>query len=226
MLFLFHFGFLFHISAKLIPQLHLPPLLLMLNGASSSGKTTLLRAIQNGIDLPFVEMGIDKFLWMLPSRYLKTPAYWQQIFFYHYEPDSPSLIDHIETGILGHKLIYGMHRAAQAMLLSGNYVLIDHVLLEPAWVLDCSRLFQHLNAYLIKVHCPLEVMEAREKQRSDRTIGQAKAQYNSIHAHAIYDFEIDTALLTPEKASAAIYDYLSSGTQPSAFRQLFTKLSA
>jgi chloramphenicol 3-O-phosphotransferase len=55
-----------------------PGVILLLNGASNSGKTSLVRALQEALDLPLLDAGIDKFLWMLPKRYL-NPSQWGRI---------------------------------------------------------------------------------------------------------------------------------------------------
>jgi len=91
---------------------------------------------------------------------------------------------------------------------------------EPQWVADCATLFSELPAYLIGVRCPLAVLETREKSRRDRTLGQAKAQYALVHAHDIYDLEVDTSLLSPEECAAAIIERIATGGPPTAFYQL------
>jgi chloramphenicol 3-O phosphotransferase len=43
-----------------------PGKILILNGTSSSGKTSIVRAFQTLSEKPWLDMGIDKFIWMLP----------------------------------------------------------------------------------------------------------------------------------------------------------------
>ena len=90
-----------------------------------------------------------------------------------------------------------MHHAIAELSRAGNNVLVDHVLVEPGWVAECAALFADLPAYLIGVRCPLEVLVERERSRRNRTLGQAAAQYPLVHAHGVYDFEVDTSLLEP-----------------------------
>ena len=52
-----------------------PGTILLLNGASSSGKTSILKALQDILEEPYVDAGLDKFLWMLPARYLEPPLW-------------------------------------------------------------------------------------------------------------------------------------------------------
>jgi len=49
--------------------------IIFLTGASSSGKTTLLRSLQKHLPEPYLDMGIDRFIWMMPSRYPDRPLW-------------------------------------------------------------------------------------------------------------------------------------------------------
>ena len=99
------------------------------------------------------------------------------------------------------------------------------MLLEKAWLLECSRLFTGLRAYLVGVRCPLEVLEQRERERRDRTAGQARAQFAVVHAGVAYDLEVDTAIDDPETCARTIYRHIESGPPPSAFAENLRRLT-
>jgi chloramphenicol 3-O phosphotransferase len=63
------------------------------------------------------------------------------------------------------------------------------------------------------------VLEQREHQRQDRTLGQARAQYDLVHAHGVYDLEVDTSLAGPEACAQQVIERLRAGP-PQAFRTL------
>ena len=44
---------------------------------------------------------------------------------------------------------------------------------------------------------PLDVLEARERERGDRLIGLARWQYDRVHHGKRYDLELDTSKATP-----------------------------
>lgn len=184
--------------------------IIILNGTSSSGKTTILKALQEALPEPYLNAGIDKFIWMLPARYLDRPL-WDDV-----------LGKADAAGEAGFTLFSGMHHAIAALSRTGNHVLADHVLVEPRWVEECARLFAGLPAYLIGVRCPLEVVEQRERDRRDRTLGQARAQFEKAHAHGVYDLEIDTSLLTVEECVTAIIGRI--GAPPEAFKRLAARI--
>ena len=70
------------------------------------------------------------------------------------------------------------------------------------------------------VRGPLDVLEQREQQRQDRTLGQARAQFDLVHAHGVYDLEVDTSLASPEQCAQQVIERLQSDLPPLAFRTL------
>ena len=196
-----------------------PGNIIILNGASSAGKTSILLALQQVLDTPYLDAGIDKFLWMLPKRYLDVPL-WQEVFAYTWRKKDKAKELSIQAGPLGHRLISGMHQAIAALSRAGNNVIADHVLIETQWVRECARLFADLPALFVGVHCPLEILEQRERERSDRTLGQAKAYFRKVHAHGVYDLEIDTSCFSPVECALQIKQRLEDGPPPQAFKML------
>jgi len=182
--------------------------IIILNGTSSSGKSSILKALQDALSEPYLEAGIDKFIFMLPKRYLERPL-WDEVL---------GLAE--KAGPVGHDLVSGMHQTIAALSKAGNNVIADHVLVEPAWVQECADLFGDLPAYLVAVRCPLGVLEQREKDRENRTLGQARAQFDLVHAHALYDLEVDTSVSSPEECAQQIKRHIEAGNPPKALRQL------
>ncbi len=179
---------------------------IFVNGTSSSGKSSIVRALQERLEPPYLDMGIDRFIFMLPERYLNRPL-WDDVL---------GRADH--AGAAGHRLLSGMHQAIAAAACAGLNVIADHVLVEKAWVDECVRLFSSLPAYLIGVRCPLEVLEQRERLRKDRTLGQARLQFAVIHKYVTYDLEVDTSRLAPDECAERIIARL--GSPPAAFKRL------
>ncbi len=185
-----------------------PGKIIILNGTSSSGKTSIVNALQEMLDEPFLDVGIDKFIWMLPRRYLNQPL-WNEV-----------LGLATEAGPVGHRLFSGMHHTIAALSKAGNNVVADHVIVERPWLAECAALFSTLPAWFIGVRCPLTVLEKREAARKDRTLGQARAQFELVHAHGIYDLEVDTSVLSAEACALEIMGCLANGRLPTAFKQL------
>lgn len=196
-----------------------PGNIVILNGTSSSGKTSILKALQGVLDAPYLDAGIDKFLWMLPDRYLREPL-WHEVFEYLWREEHGAMTLTIQAGPVGRAVMSGMHHAIAALARAGNNVVADHVLLESAWVQECAALFSDLPAFLVGVRCPLDVLEQREKARRDRTLGQARAQYAAVHAHGLYDLDVDTSRLSPLECALQIKRRLEARPPPCAFKML------
>lgn len=184
--------------------------ILFLNGTTSAGKTSTAHMLQKILEEPYLEAGIDNFLCMLPRRYFKQPL-WDEI-----------LGKANQSGKMGNLLISGMHHSILALSNLGLNVVADHVLIEKPWLAECVELFHDKPAYLIGIKCPLEVVEQRELVRADnRAPGLARKQINFVHAHGVYDFEVDTSTCNEEECAQRIKGFLASQTPPHALRQLY-----
>ncbi|MCA0458566.1 MAG: chloramphenicol phosphotransferase [Chloroflexi bacterium] len=175
--------------------------IILLNGASSSGKSSIVQALQTTLDEAYLEAGIDKFLFMLPHDYLMKPDLWHQVIGYE-KADSGDLLPTV--GWHGHQLMRGMYRSIAALASVGNNVVADHVLLDKSWLADCLDVFAGYDVLFVGIQCPKEVLEAREKGRGDRTLGQAAGQAGIIHQGCIYDYEVDTSKLSAAECANQI----------------------
>ena len=181
------------------------PQLILLNGTSSSGKSSIVKCLREKLQAPYLEMGLDKFLYMLPDQYLKQPL-WEQVW------------GHSKcAGDLGNKLMSGMHQSWLTMMSSGNLVIADHVLIEKKWTAELAELFHDKPAYFIGVHCPLDITEKREAERKDRTLGSARLQHAIVHRWAEYDLTIDSSITTPEQSAEKIIEFFSHKPEPTGF---------
>ncbi len=190
--------------------------IILLNGASSSGKTSIIRALQPILDEPYLEAGIDKFLFMLPNDYLMKAHLWHQVIGYE-QGDNGELLP--KVGNHGHQLMRGMHRAIAALAQTGNHVIADHVLLDDTWREDCVKALAGLDVLFVGIICPLNILEEREKDRKDRTLGQAGGQAKLVHNKCIYDLEVDTSQYSPIECAEKIKTRLIEG-EFSAFKAM------
>src|SRR5690606_4329425 len=92
--------------------------------------------------------------------------------------------------------VSGFHRAVAALAEAGNRVIVDHVLQEEGWLEECVERWAGLDVLFVGVRCPVEVAERREAERGDREAGTARYQHDRVHAHGVYDVEVDTSALT------------------------------
>ncbi len=196
-----------------------PPLILV-NGPSSAGKTTLCRALQQEILNPYLVVGFDDFIFMTASRYYRGADGARQA-----ERDAFTAlgVEMITTSITGEpvsvtarfgpvfrRVLDSMAPAVRALIDGGNAVIFDHVLHDSAMYESFRRSSAGLDVFTVGVVCPLDVLEARERARGDRALGRARGLMEVVHGFCSYDVTVDTAALSPEAGVAAILEALAA----------------
>jgi len=173
--------------------------IIFLNGASSSGKTTIGRALQESLDELYLLVSADGFLSQLPESFLSGGRRFS-----------------VELPVL----VHAFHASAAAQALAGMNVILDHVIQDLAWLDDCLSQFCDIEVLFVAIKCPLSELEKREVDRGNRSVGSAKFQYDRVHVHNTYDLELDTSVLSPEQCVSEIVDYVRSGKPVTAFDTL------
>jgi chloramphenicol 3-O phosphotransferase len=184
----------------------LPSTIIYLNGTSSSGKTSLALALQDILDIPYLHFSIDIFETVASRRQIRRGIY-----------------PNITT------LEWGFTRCIAALATAGNNVLVDDVLSEP-WELPPGQqittydllyqrvlLLSKFRIWFIKVFCPLDELERREKARGDRIVGLARFQFERVHQQSQYDIEVDTSQKSPEACASDIVQAMMSKRKPQSF---------
>jgi chloramphenicol 3-O phosphotransferase len=94
-------------------------------------------------------------------------------------------------------------------------------------LLDCARRLSGLPAWFVGVRCALEVVMQRRQatwgtgNAADGSVPMPVRRWqNAVHAHGLYDLEVDTSRLSPEECAKAIRQRLENGPPPSAFQRL------
>ena len=167
-------------------------MILILNGASSSGKTALARALQVRWPSPMLHLGTDTAISMLPASYVgMKPSAREGIELYD-DTDERGPVVRVRSGPVGRKLVASFSRAARVLAEDGHDLVLDLVLFDPSSVASYVRALRGHRTYLIGVHCDLAVLEARELARGDRFQNLARAQHSVVHEYrGFYDLEVD-----------------------------------
>jgi chloramphenicol 3-O phosphotransferase len=188
---------------------------ILLNGTSCSGKTTIARAIQEQMPQPYLHVGLDHFEAMQPVRDGKRiHIFYGQRGLNGNDPKS-----------WGPDLIHVMHQCIAEFALVGVNVVAEHIFLEQAWLEDAvERLGDH-DVLFVGVLCPLKELEIRERERegSDPSSGQAARQLRQLGPLATpdwYDLALDTSSLSPVDCARRIRDHLETAAPKTAFYQL------
>lgn len=173
--------------------------IVLLNGVGSAGKTSIARALQEITVEPFLHVAMDAFLDMLPEA--SFGRHDGPIFDTVEEDGKPSVV--IREGPVAARAFRGMRHAVAAMAAQGNDMIVDDVLLDGAGA-EYTALLAPYRLYRVGVFAPLELLEARERQRGDRAIGLARWQFDRVHRGIAYDLELDTSRATAMECAAAI----------------------
>ncbi len=173
--------------------------IVLLNGVGSAGKSSIAKALQQITATPFLHMSMDAFIDMMPASMFEGPG--GLTFDAIQEDGKPSVV--IKTGPVAARVFLGMRFAIAAMARHGNDLIVDDVLLGRDQA-EYDEALAGLTVHWVGVFAPLDVLEAREKQRSDRMIGLSRWQFDRVHQGIKYDLEIDTSRSSPEECAAQI----------------------
>ena len=177
---------------------------IFLNGTSSSGKTTIAKALQEKLTEPYMYISIDDYFHMYAERFLRPAS-----------REEAMVLERLIPAVVS-----GLHRSVAALARAGNNVLVDHLLQDDGSLEECVENWVGLDVLFVGVKCPLEVAEEREKKRGNRTIGTARSQFERVHAHDLYDLEIDTSRLNVVECVARIIALIDDKPKASAFQEL------
>ena len=125
----------------------------------------------------------------------------------------------IVSGPVGERLAAGMRAAVGALARAGNHVVVDDVFIEPTWLDHWSEVMAGVETLLVGVHCDLDTLESRERERGDRILGEARGQVHVVHRDVVYDVEVDTSDSSPEDCAAVIAHALRSAPRPRALER-------
>lgn len=175
--------------------------IILLNGVGSAGKGSIARALQEITSEPYLHVEMDAFIEMLPASLLGHP---DGISFAAVEEvERPTVA--IGTGPMARRLFAGMHGAIAAMAAAGNNLIVDDVMLNGR-IDEYRRLLSGFRLHVVGVFASLDVLEERERQRGDRTVGLARWQFDRVHGGIDYDLRLDTDKATPQECAYHIRD--------------------
>lgn len=176
--------------------------IIILNGVGSVGKTSVARALQTLAAKPFLHVAMDTFLGMLPEKLIGHPD--GLVFDASEIGGKPNVA--VRSGPALERAMRGMRHAVAALAGQGNDLIVDEVMIGPAKERAYRALLSDFHLRFVGLFAPLEVLEARERNRGDRLIGLARWQYERVHQGIRYDLEIDTTCASPFETARLIRD--------------------
>jgi chloramphenicol 3-O phosphotransferase len=208
-----------------------PGQIVILNGAPRSGKSSIVEAIQETFDGPWMNLGVDVHVrHITPERYrpgigLRPGGERSDL-----EPLVPVFYAALYESVAAHSRL-------------GLNVVVDvghhEAYATPRKILiDCARRLIGLPVLIVGVRCPIEViMERRRAGQAGRAghylVGSKDepnpapvvAWQREVHIPGIYDLEVDTAVMSPQECAEAIRGRLAEGIESASAVRRIASLS-
>ena len=157
---------------------------ILLNGPSSSGKSTLAKELQTLIEEQKADsckvVSIDDFMKTDPMETI-------------YEDDVWAVSGDLCEQVLD-------------ILRSGSNVIIDHVITSERIFRQLKEMLHAYPLHTVKITCPLEVLKEREQARGDRCSGSAEASAAYLYPKNGYDLMVDTGTRSPRETAQSIFE--------------------
>jgi chloramphenicol 3-O phosphotransferase len=165
----------------------------VLNGGSSSGKSSLARELVQLLPGTWLRLNVDTLVDALPPGF-----------------------DSVEGGlVLGPdgsvtpgpefaRVEAAWMRGVATIAAEVPVVVEDGFLGGPVGQQRWREALAGLAVVWVGVRCDPEVAESRERARGDRTVGMARAQAEAVHAGVDYDLEVDTGSASPAGAAGVV----------------------
>jgi chloramphenicol 3-O phosphotransferase len=189
--------------------------IVVLNGAPRSGKSSIVEAIQSTFDGTWVNLGVDV------SRRTTPPGAQPGIGLRPNEPDHPAARVRLA-------LYSALWESVAAHDELGLHVAVDVGMYEAGVAADAARRLSARPVLFVGVRCPVEVAVERRRAAPDAyapTREAAELWEREVHRHWTYDLEVDTSRLSPSECAAVIADRLADGASSSWRSQLGTFLA-
>jgi adenylylsulfate kinase/chloramphenicol 3-O phosphotransferase len=156
-----------------------------LNGVTSSGKTSIVEALQERRDVFFYVVANDLFQEMVGEQYLQE-NYWKYL----------------------SEVIIMMYHTAKLYSDMGKNVLIDSILVERDEIKphyqQLLEIMKDNPLDIVEVYCPLEICRKRNIERGDRFENQSDEQAQLMNKDIKYKFKVDTSVNSPEECAEQI----------------------
>jgi chloramphenicol 3-O phosphotransferase len=174
---------------------------IVLNGGSSAGKSSLAAELKQRLDGPWLSLGIDDLIRALSFGPNDTSAGGTMTFL----PGGA-----IEIDPKFYPAQSAWYAGLAAMAREGVGLIIDEVFLSGGQGQDeLRKALVGLRVVWVGVQCEADVAEGRERDREDRTLGLARDQANRVHLGATYDVLVDMSKTATSRCADAVMERLS-----------------
>jgi len=161
--------------------------IVVLNGTSSSGKTTVARAFQEVAGSIFLNFSIDSILYTLPQSALRTIVEGRPV------PGKPFS-----------EIVAAYYGCVKELADRGHDLVIDNAITAEYQARHLKNAVEGHDVLYVLVSCSPEILAERERARGDREPGLAAKQLTTIEKWLDYDLRVDTSAASAEENAARI----------------------
>ena len=180
--------------------------IVVLNGVTSAGKSTLSRELQAAFDEPYYYVALDTFNEILCPFGAGKGKF-----------QDPEIMN---------SAVSVMHLLIRDFSQNGLNVIVDHILCDyGSWFYDCVDVLHEYPVMFVRIECNRDELFRRAKSRGYTTperLNQIDQQLAKIHKHGTYDVTISTSENTIEENVMIIKQSLPNRNEWKAFRKLKT----
>lgn len=159
--------------------------IIFINGVTSSGKTSIVEALQERDDIFFYVVANDLFEQMVGEKYLQQ-NYWKYL----------------------SDVIIMMYHTAKLYSDMRKNVLIDGILEEREEIKphyeQLMEILKDNPLDIVEVYCPMEICKNRNFLREDRYEAQSEEQLELMAKNIKYSMKVDTSVYTPAECAEII----------------------
>ncbi len=159
--------------------------IIFLNGVTSSGKTSIVDALQARRDVFFYVVANDLFQEMVGEQYLEED-YWKYL----------------------SEVIIMMYHTAKLYSDLGKNVLIDGIIVEREEIrphyAQLMEIMKDSPLDIVEVYCPLDICRQRNIERGDRYESQSDEQAELMNKDIKFSLQVDTSRFSAEECAEQI----------------------
>lgn len=193
-------------------------MIILLNGTSSAGKTTVARVLQEKHPDVLLLYGVDTMVQTVFPAKCDFPPFDEQAI----KLTISELDGRPQAKLEVSSYMYPVYKAAirfYKMLSEQGYnLIVDEVLFDANRVTPYFEILAEETVYFIAVKPEKEVVVRREKARGDRISGLAEGLYDEVYNPLFtYDLVLDTGKLSPNESAKLILACMERNKNPQGF---------
>lgn len=201
-----------------------PGRVIIINGGSSAGKTSMSLAFQNMMSEPYFLLGIDMYWFAMPPKEIDLETVTPQYYQWCQEKGEDGLeYFRILPGKYLNESMLARYKSMAAYLERGLNVIADEVFWTREWLIESLKALEPYTSYYVGIYCSDEELSRREIQRGDRYLGWARGSQIYAHKDAIYDLSIDNTSKSPEECAQEIKHLVETVQNPGAAAKMRAK---